>query len=85
MNIEIAKACGWNFTDRNKGSRQFAHIVVISKDGKDVGGFYPEDSKKLANELHRAGVPNYCGDLNAIHEAERAEALLRTLKLWKET
>lgn len=57
INIAIAKACGWKFiADYCHGADQPPEYTTVTPDGRHLCGYYPE----------------YCTDLNAMHEAEIA-------------
>ena len=54
INIAIAKACGWKFiADYCHGADQPPEYTTVTPDGRHLCGYYPE----------------YCTDLNAMHEA----------------
>jgi hypothetical protein len=74
LRIKVAELCGYVFEHRHKGSRQWAEIIVILKDGKSAGSFFPGDraSDRGREMIDKAGVPDYPSDLNAMHEAEKA-------------
>lgn len=54
INIAIAKVCGWTF--------------ALSKDWPDGMAFKERNAVRLP--VWTNDIPNYCGDLNAMHEAE---------------
>ena len=61
INAEIAEACGWKL----KGSPEHQNAT----DGWQFGHtFAIKPSGEVAS--HNS-IPNYCGDLNAMHEAEK--------------
>lgn len=56
INIAIAEACGWKFIPEYcHGEDQPPEFTTVTPDGKHLCGYYPE----------------YCNDLNAMHEAVR--------------
>lgn len=55
INIAIAKACGWKFiADYCHGANDPPEYTTVTPDGRHLCGYYPD----------------YCNDLNAMHEAE---------------
>ena len=66
INIAIAKACGWaNCINPDQDEYHFLTTFELrSAMGRPVG-------RRLPTALHEA-IPNYCSDLNAMHEAELA-------------
>jgi hypothetical protein len=68
INIEIAKVCGWrNIHTRNCRFER-------SKTGQRLCGYHPNGGGTLLpnGETSNANtLPNYHGDLNAMHEAEQ--------------
>ena len=87
VNIAIAKACGWTLFEHDGGLWSGLH-----------NGTYINYKCGISKEhAEKVCFPNYHGDLNAMHEAEkviaemvhatarqRAEAFLRTIGKWKE-
>ena len=70
INRAIAEACGWT---------QCRYIEKL----RDVNGIPPENWRgDLISGLDVAWIPNYCYDLNAMHEAEKA--LGDRLELYRE-
>lgn len=66
INAAIADACGWKLQGSQKHQEatkgwQFGHTFAIDPSGKLIS---------------RNAIPNYCTDLNAMHEAEKV------LKTW---
>ena len=56
INIAIAKACGWKFIPEYCHSEdQPPEFTTVTPDGKHLCGYYPD----------------YCNDLNSMHEAEK--------------
>jgi hypothetical protein len=58
INLEIAEACGWKFYDRVTDKKSGTSWDVYAKDGRRAS--YMTQS-----------LPNYCTDLNAMHEVEK--------------
>jgi hypothetical protein len=61
VNIAIAEACGWKFEQTEEGGK------IIYPNGF-VCEFTPFS---WALEKFYKIIPNFCGDLNAMHEAEK--------------
>jgi len=57
INIAIAKACGWGFSE----------TAVSYPNGLKIQ-FHPPEYVK---EVFFKEIPDYCNDLNAMHEAEK--------------
>lgn len=57
INIAIAEACGW----------------ALVKDDPDFYEYWehPKDGRKIGVAANSSPFPDYCNDLNAIHEAEK--------------
>lgn len=62
-NIEIAKACGWKLIRHEDGE-----FELKNPEGKFVSSDF-DPSTTMASFSYK--LPNYCGDLNAMHEAEK--------------
>lgn len=60
MNVAIAEACGWKITQISVNEPN--DDVTITPPGKDVNAWRDAGLK----------IPNYCRDLNAMHEAYNA-------------
>jgi hypothetical protein len=58
INVLIAEACGWKFHRRVTDTKSNVSWDVYAKDGKFAS-------------LMTESLPNYCSDLNAMHEAEK--------------
>lgn len=56
INVAIAEACGWT------------HTKTINNPNETAYGRHPVHTADVTWELP---LPNYCGDLNAMHEAEK--------------
>lgn len=70
INSAIAEACGWknvHWYEDNSGPGFWSGIPYISEE--DV---FKMDARKL-DDLRKYGthIPDYCNDLNAMHEAEK--------------
>jgi hypothetical protein len=72
IKVRVAEAMGWKFDHRYKGSRQYAEIIVIAKDGKDVGSVFPGDlhTARGREMLASAGIPDYPNSLDACAQFE---------------
>jgi hypothetical protein len=65
INIAIAEACGW--TDCVTPHQDEYHFLSDAELGDAMGRTV---GRRLPAGLHEP-IPNYCNDLNAMHEAER--------------
>jgi len=63
-NIKIAYACGW----RNVGKR----LPKVHHNVKILIGVPPENTTPKYTDWACSPIPDYCNDLNAIHDAEKA-------------
>jgi hypothetical protein len=61
INIAIAEACGWVFKTNSP--------FVISPEGKEL--WDDDDPLTVEIALYWKRIPDYCNDLNAMHEAEK--------------
>ena len=68
INIAIHEACGWIFERDNGGPYHNAGHHLIS--GGLKRGFKP-DFQTWESTWLIFGLPDYCNDLNAMHEAEK--------------
>ncbi len=59
----IAKHCGWELLDLNMLEDSDRSVWCNTRTGKVVNG--------IRRGCMRRGLPNYVGDLNAMHEAEK--------------
>lgn len=62
INIAIAKACGYEWVSNGWGCRFLGSPTEKS--------FGPDTQSPLCEDAYDS-VPNYCKDLNAMHEAEK--------------
>ena len=62
INIAIAEACGWGFSE----------TAVSYPNGLKIQ-FHPPEYVK---EVFLKEIPDYCNDLNAMHEAEQTKEML---------
>ena len=61
INIAIAEACGWVFKTNSP--------FVISPEGKEL--WDDDDPLTVEIALYWKRIPDYCNDLNAMHEVEK--------------
>jgi len=97
--IAIAEACGWEFIpEYYHGEDQPPELTTVTPDGRHLCGHYPDYLNDL-NAMHGAEkvlernqeqsyfelLHDIAGNLNFYRAtaAQRAEAFLRTLQLWK--
>jgi len=97
--IAIAEACGWEFIpEYYHGEDQPPELTTVTPDGRHLCGYYPDYLNDL-NAMHGAEkvlernqeqsyfelLHDIAGNLNFYRAtaAQRAEAFLRTLQLWK--
>jgi hypothetical protein len=66
INAAVAEACGWVDIFTATGKEEWLGTFAYKYGGK-VMGFHADQSK----DDHAHEIPNYCGDLNAMHEAEK--------------
>jgi hypothetical protein len=72
INVAIAGACGWKLSVPH-----FTHDYVWLRTAFKGEPYIDEETSAWAGEPHDVtddwtGIPNYCADLNAMHEAEKA-------------
>ena len=95
--IAIAKTCGWQFIpEYHHGEDQPPEFTTVTPDGKHLCGYYPDYLNDL-NAMHEAEkiLTNdqrddyfdrllWVGPPLFSTAAQRAEAFLRTLNLWRD-
>jgi hypothetical protein len=73
INIKIAELCGWSLTLNTKGRFPLADEgYTLRKDGNGITQVHIDgyNKKEAWNKIIHI-LPNYCNDLNAMHEAEK--------------
>ena len=73
INIAIAEACGYEWVSNGWGCRFLGSPTERS--------FGPDTQSPLCEDAYDS-APNYCNDLNAMHEAEKI--ILNDLKTWRQ-
>ena len=76
INIAIAKACGWKWWTGHWGNRPSPQFRFLSRTGEynegHLEGILATDADMKLREISGdEDPPNYHGDLNAMHEAEK--------------
>jgi hypothetical protein len=63
MNQAIARACGWTSIEKQSGR--------TPDEDRFIGIHPPAPTFPDHTFVNKATIPDYCGDLNAMHEAEK--------------
>lgn len=65
ITIRVAELLGWQWTELNRADREF---ITKWWGGKPVGQHPERKGEDVTKSLQE--LPDYCNDLNAMHEAE---------------
>lgn len=68
INIAIAEACGWTFEKFNVRDPEGHRLSYVCGLGRDKERYNVENA---AEAIKRGLIPDYCNDLNVMHEAEK--------------